>query len=233
MNEVTKLNGIIGCEESQEVTKAFSERGHLFHSCDLLPCSGGRPDLHIQDNIFHVLHVGLNFLGSHPPCTYLANSGVRWLASKRPRIGFEWSEKHQIYINNERFEKMRLAAIFFRSLYSWTQTIGMGYLENPIMHKYALEIIGVKPDQIIQPWQFGHGETKATCLWLVNLPKLKPSNIVEGREQRIWKLPPSEDRARQRSKTFPGIAAAMACQWSDIKPSKHYRAPDLFDNVPA
>ena len=163
MNKGKKLIGIIGCEESQEVTKAFNGRGHNFHSCDLLPCSGGHPEFHIQDSIFHVLHVGLNFLGSHPPCTYLSNSGVRWLASTRPRLGFEWSEKYQIYINNDRFEKMRQAAIFFRSLYSWTQTIGMGYIENPIMHKYALEIIGVKPDQIIQPWQFGHGETKATC----------------------------------------------------------------------
>lgn len=81
------------------------------------------------------------------------------------------------------------------------------------MHKYAMEIIGIRPTQIIQPWMFGHGETKATCLWLIGLPELEPTEIVEGREQRIWKLPPSGDRAKLRSKTYPGIAKAMANQW--------------------
>lgn len=89
-------------------------------------------------------------------------------------------------------------------------------IENPIMHKHALAIIGVKPTQIIQPWQFGHGETKATCLWLKGLPLLKPTNIVEGREQRIWKMAPSENRWKDRSRTYPGIAKAMAEQWGGL-----------------
>jgi hypothetical protein len=96
---------------------------------------------------------------------------------------------------------------------SVVKSVGKGYIENPIMHKYALEIIGEKHTQIIQPWQFGHGETKATCLWLVNLPELQPTAIVQGREQKNWKMPPSADRAKLRSKTFPGIAKAMAEQW--------------------
>lgn len=199
------MRGIIACEESQTVTKAFNELDHDFMSLDILPCSGGQPHKHIQNDVFHELTgtvvLKLNFLGSHPPCTYLANSGVRWLYNK------DGSK------NEERWERMRMAALFFRSLLRITETIGKGYLENPIMHKHAMEIIGVKPDQIIQPWQFGHGEQKATCLWLVGVPKLIATDIVEGREQRIWKLPPSEDRAKLRSKTFPGIAKAMADQW--------------------
>lgn len=198
------MKGIIACEESQAVATAFNERGHDFYSCDIIPCSGGHPEYHYQDSIFHVLQsrwVSLNFLGGHPPCTYLANSGVRWLYN---------SDGSR---NEERWENMRKAAIFFKSLLSWVETMGCGYIENPIMHKYAIEIIGRKHDQIIHPWQYGHGEQKATCLWLVGLPKLQPTNIVEGREQRIWKLPPTEDRAKLRSKTFPGIAKAMAEQW--------------------
>lgn len=203
------MTGIIGCEESQEVTKAFNRAGHDFMSCDLIPCSGGHPELHYQDSIFHVLQsrwLSLNFLGGHPPCTYLCNSGVCWLYNK------DGSK------NKDRWEKMEQAAIFFKSLLAWTETIGKGYIENPIMHKYAIEIIGRKQDQIIQPWQFGHGETKATCLWLVNLPKLKPTNIVSGREQRLHRLPPDKkgqegNRAKLRSKTYSGIAEAMALQW--------------------
>lgn len=212
-----RINAIVGCEESQAVTIELDKLGHYATSVDIQPCSGGRPDLHIQDDIFHVIHRPQyscgNYLGIfHPPCTYLANSGVRWLASVKPKNGFAWNEKHQIYINSERWQLMVEAAIFFRSLLH-TNCMGLA-IENPIMHKYAIEIIGERPTQIIQPWQFGHGETKATCLWLKGLPKLTPTNIVEGREQRIWKLPPSADRQKLRSKTFPGIAAAMASQWS-------------------
>jgi len=193
--------------------------GHDFYSNDLQECSGGWPEFHIQDDCFHVLSrywVGLRFLGAHPDCTYLTNAGVRWLASVAPRQGYEWSEVYQIYINPERFEKMRRAAIHFRSILSWVKTIGMGYVENPIMHKYAMEIIGEQPTQIIQPWQFGHGETKATCLWLVNLPNLEEPEIVEGREQRIWKMGPSPERSKMRSKTMPGIAKAMPQQWGHL-----------------
>lgn len=213
------MTGIITHEESQEVTKAFRIYGHDFYSNDLQPCSGGFPEFHIQGDCLHVLkrHISeLRFLGAHPDCTYLTNAGVRWLASVTPRAGYEWSQAHKIYINPERFEKMTTAAIHFRAMISACQTVGMGYVENPIMHKYAMDIICKQPTQIIQPWQFGHGETKATCLWLINLPKLEPTDIVEGREQRIWKLPPTDDRAKLRSKTFPGIAKAMPQQWGHL-----------------
>jgi hypothetical protein len=202
------MNGLIGCEESQEVTKAFRNKGHEFYSCDLQECSGGYPQYHIQDDVLNHL-VGRDFIGGHPDCTYLTNSGVRWLYNK------DGSK------NSERWIKLEKAVNFFNAL---RKNIKRGYLENPIPHKYARDgfisavdgrwVDGIgKYTQIIQPWQFGHGETKATCLWLVNLPKLKPTNIVEGREQRIWKLPPSKDRAKLRSKTYPGIAKAMAEQW--------------------
>lgn len=211
---------LIGCEESQTVCIAFREMGHQAYSCDLQNCSGGHPEWHIKDNIFHVLSsseyvLTLDFLGAHPECKYLTNAGVRWLASRTPRKGYEWSDKYNIYINQERFVEMEKAALFFKSLYANIKRIGMGYLENPIMHKYAMEIIGIKPTQIIQPWQFGHGETKATCLWLVGLSPLKPSDIVSGREQKIWRMAPGKDRSKLRSKTYPGIARAMANQWSE------------------
>jgi hypothetical protein len=194
---------LVACEESQTVTKAFRELGHEAYSCDIQDCSGGHPEWHIKDSIHHVLCKPLtmfwDLIIAHPPCTYLSNSGVRWLYNK---------DKSR---NKERWESMEDGALFFRSLlYSNCDAIA---IENPIIHKHALNIIGQKPSQIIQPWQFGHGETKATCLWLKGLPLLKPTNIVDGREQRIWKLPPTADRAKLRSKTFEGIAKAMAEQW--------------------
>jgi hypothetical protein len=203
------MKGLIVCEESQEVTKAFRANGHEFYSNALQECSGDYPEWHVTGDCFHVLHdsrfiIGLDFLGAHPPCTYSANSGVRWLYNTDGSI------------NTDRWEKMERGALFTKSLLANIERIGMGYLEQPILHKHALKIIGRKPDQIIQPWQFGHGETKATCLWLKNLPLLTPTDIVEGREQRIWKMAPSPDRAKERSKTFPGIARAMAEQWGGV-----------------
>lgn len=196
---------LIACEESQEVCKAFRELGHEAFSCDLQDCSGGHPEWHIKGDIFHLLHrsyqFGLDLLIAHPPCTYLSNSGVRWLYN---------SDGSR---NTGRWAKMESAALFFRSLLH--TNADMICIENPIMHKHALKIIGEKQSQIIQPWQFGHGETKATCLWLKNLPLLVPTEIVEGREQRIWKMAPGPERAKNRSKTFRGIAAAMASQWSE------------------
>ena len=192
---------IVGCEESQEVCKAFRELEYEAYSCDTQPCSGGHPEWHIQGNILN--YVGMNEYNDlqgwdlgifHPPCTRLCNSGVMWL------------EKRNLW------KDMRDSAFFFNALLL-SPLIDKVVVENPIPHKYALEIIGRKYDQIIQPWQFGHGETKATCLWLKGLPKLKPTNIVEGREQRLHRLPPSKDRAKLRSKTFSGIAKAMAEQW--------------------
>ena len=199
------MTGIIGCEESQEVTIQFRNLGHEFFSCDLQECSGRHPEWHIKGDIFHTLcdvkySLGFDFGGFHPPCTYLSNSGVSWLYNKDGTK------------NKDRWEKMEEGALFFRSLLN--ANCSMLYVENPIIHKYALRIIGVKPTQIIQPWQFGHGETKATCLWLKGLPELRPTNIVSGREQRLQKLPPSPERAKLRSKTYPGIARAMAEQWT-------------------
>lgn len=131
---------------------------------------------------------------AHPPCTYLCNSGVCWL-----------------HKDKSRWDKMRDGALFFRALLD--APIDKICIENPVMHKYAKEIIGQNFTQSVQPWQFGHGETKRTCFWLKNLPILKPTKIVEGREQRLHKLPPSKDRWKLRSTTYQGIANAMAMQW--------------------
>jgi len=179
---------IVGCEFSQIVTKAFRDKGHEAYSCDLLPTEGN-PEWHFQEDILEVLKRERFDLGIfHPPCTHLAVSGARWFKDK--------------------IDKQQEALAFIRSLLF--TNIPKICLENPI------GIISTrirKPDQIIQPWMFGHGEQKATCLWLKNLPKLLPTRIVEGREQRIWRLPPSSDRWKKRSITFQGIAEAMAIQW--------------------
>ena len=188
---------LVACEESQAVTIAFREQGHEAYSCDILPCSGGHPEWHIQGSVVHELYQTWDMIIAFPPCTRLANSGVRWLAERDL-----WQEMYQ-------------ACEFFNLFQSYAIRENIPVvIENPIPHKYAVEYIG-KYTQLIQPWQFGHGEAKATCLWLYNLPKLKPTNIVDGREQRVWKMPPSKDRAKLRSKTFPGIAKAMAGQWGN------------------
>lgn len=215
------MRALIACEESQAVCKAFRVLGHEAYSCDLIDCSGGHPEWHIKGDVFHALcssnfSTSLDFLGCHPPCDFLANSGVRWLTSVTEKQGYTWSDERGIFINNERWAKMESAALFFKSCYSNVKRVGMGYIENPILHKYAMEIIGIKPTQIIQPWQFGHGETKATCLWLVGVPTLNPTEIVSGREQKVWRMPPGENRKKVRSKTYIGIAKAMAEQWGTI-----------------
>lgn len=189
---------LVACEESQTVCKAFRELGHEAYSCDLLPCSGGHPEWHIQQNAYHVSHWNefeWDLMIAHPPCTHLSVSGARWFKDKQ--------------------KEQAKAITFFMSLA--TAPIPRICIENPIS---IMSSRWQKPTQIIQPWQFGHGETKATCLWLKNLPKLVPTNIVEGREQRIWKMAPGPDRARLRSVTFPGIAAAMANQWSPLLEKK-------------
>lgn len=202
---------LIACEESQEVCKAFRERGHDAFSCDILPCSGGHPEWHIQDNIFHVLSGSLtmfwDLIIGHPPCTYLSNSGVSWLYNK---------DKTK---NEERWKNMEMGALFFRSLMN--SNCEKIVIENPIPHKYALEIIGKKYDQIIHPYQFGHPEKKSTCLWLKGVPKLietdnvkeQLKNLTEKEKQRIQYMAPSKDRQRLRSKTFPGIAKALSEQY--------------------
>ena len=183
---------LIACEYSGVVRDAFAARGHEAYSCDLLPTE--KPGNHYQGNVFDILYDGWDLMIAHPPCTYLANSGVRWLKD-----------------NNQRWNDMVDAAIFFRALLK--APINKIAIENPIMHKYGINEIGQKYSQIIQPWQFGHGETKATCLWLKRLPVLLPTKIVSGREQRVWKMHPGPDRWKERSRTFQGIADAMAKQW--------------------
>lgn len=181
---------LIGCEFSQVVTKAFRERGHEAYSCDVLPTEG-RKNWHIQDDIFNHLGDGWDMAGFHPDCTYLAVSGARWFKDRQP--------------------EQLLALDFVREL--MLCSIPKYYLENPIS---VISTRIRKPDQIIQPWMFGHGETKATCLWLKNLPKLEPTNIVEGRTPRVHYESPGKDRWKKRSRTLKGIAEAMAEQWGDL-----------------
>jgi hypothetical protein len=184
---------LVACEESQAVCIAFRERGHEAYSCDILPPSGGHPEWHIRgDAIIALSSREWDLVIAHPPCTRLANSGVRWLSERNL-----WKE-------------MEEAADFFWNFVEYAKDGNIIAIENPIPHKHAKL---PKYTQIIHPWQFGHPETKATCLWLYGLPNLKPTNIVEGREGRIWKLPPTADRARLRSATYLGIAKAMAEQW--------------------
>lgn len=180
---------LIACEFSGIVREAFKSKGHDVWSCDLLPTEiSGK---HIQDDVLKHLNEGWDMMIGHPECTYMCNSGVRWLKD-----------------NPERHNKLKEATQFFYTL--WNSGIPKICLENPIPHMYAC-----LPEytQIIQPWQHGHGETKATCLWLKGLPKLKTSNIVEGRKHRIHEMPPGKNRSHERSRTYTGIARAMSEQW--------------------
>jgi len=193
---------LIACEFSGIVRRAFADRGHDAWSCDLLPAEDGS-NRHYQCDVRDILDDGWDLLiVAHPPCTRLCNSGVRWL-HKPPQdktLQQMWSE-------------LDAGAELFSIL--WNAPVNRVAVENPVMHKHAKQrIVNYQPPaQSVQPWQFGHGETKRTCLWLRNLPKLKPTNIVDGREQRIHRMPPGPDRAKERSRFFPGIAAAMADQW--------------------
>jgi len=180
---------LVACEESQSVCIEFRKLGHEAFSCDLQECSGGQPEWHYQQDAAVLLQQNWDLVIAFPPCTDLAVSGARWFPEKKA------SGSQQKSIN------------FFMLFANYNGKIA---IENPIG---IMSTFYRKPDQIIQPWQFGHGETKATCLWLKGLPKLQPTNIVEGREQKIWKMPPTTKRAKLRSKTFPGIAKAMAQQW--------------------
>lgn len=180
---------LIACEYSGTVREAFSKLGHDAWSCDILETE--IPGNHLQCDVREILGDGWDMMIAHPPCTHLAVSGARWFKDKKV----------------EQAEALEFVRLLLNA------TIEKIALENPI------SIISShirKPDQIIQPWQFGHGETKATCLWLKNLPKLQPTNIVEGREQRIWEMPPGKNRWKERSRTFEGIAQAMANQWGNI-----------------
>lgn len=189
-----KLRILVACEESQTVTLALRKLGHEAYSCDLLPCSGGHPEYHFQEDVKeHLKKHTYDMIIWFVPCTHLAVSGARHFKQKQADGRQQEAIDFFMYAVNYPCPKMAI--------------------ENPIgimSTKYR------KPDQIIQPWQFGHGETKATCLWLKGLPPLKPTKIVTGRENKIWKMPPSKNRSILRSKTYQGIAEAMATQWTQI-----------------
>lgn len=214
------LRVLVACEESQAVCIEFRKRGFEAFSCDTQPCSGGHPEWHYQDSIWHVLGkpgtqypLHWDLIIGHPPCTRLSNSGVLRLYK---------DGKKENGIDPKMWQDMEDGAIFFRSLlYSNCDHIA---IENPVIHGHALKIIGKKHDQTIQPYEFGHPESKRTCLWLKGLPKLKATEILNKPESGYWdnqtesgqnKLPPSPERAKLRSKTYPGIAKAMAEQWGD------------------
>lgn len=180
---------LVACEYSGRVRDAFTKLGHDATSCDLLPTDA--PGKHYQGDVLDIINDGWDLMIAHPPCTHLAVSGARWFKEKAK----EQEEALE-------FVKILLSAPIERIA-----------LENPIS---VISSKIRKPDQIIQPWQFGHGETKATCLWLKNLPKLVPTNIVEGREAKVHKMPPSPDRWKLRSTTYQGIADAMAAQWGRL-----------------
>jgi len=188
---------LVACEFSGIVREAFRKRGFEAWSCDFLPAEDNSP-YHIQEDVRNILENGWTLMIAHPPCTYLCNSGVRWL-HERP----------------ERWKKLDEAVDFFLCLLD--APISHIAVENPIPHKYAIERIGRKYDQIIQPWQFGEPYSKATCFWLKNLPKLKPTQPVPRSQvkQQVWKEPPSPDRWKRRSRTYKGVAEAMAQQWGN------------------
>lgn len=207
---------LIACEESQAVTKEFRALGHDAYSCDLLPCSGGHPEWHYQQDVFEIIDKGWDLMIAHPPCTFLSVSGARWLYNKDGTP------------NEERFYNQKQALDFVEMLMN--AKIEKIAIENPIS---VISSAIRKPDQIIQPYMFGDSASKSTCLWLKNLPKLEPTNIVskgeffewvdkktgKTKKQAMWyyealqKAKSPEERRTLRSKTFKGIAKAMANQW--------------------
>lgn len=207
---------LIACEESQAVTKEFRNLGHEAFSCDILPSSGGHPEWHYQKDVFEVINEGWDLMIAHPPCTFLAVSGARWLYNKDGSI------------NEERFYNQRQALDFVEMLMKCN--INKIAIENPIS---VISSAIRKPDQIVQPYMFGDSASKSTCLWLKNLPKLSPTNIVSKgdffefkdrktgkiKRQPMWyyqalqQAKTAAERRTLRSKTFKGIAEAMANQW--------------------
>ena len=184
---------LVACESSGTVREAFRARGHEAWSCDLLDADDGS-EFHFQGDCRPIIETGWDLIIAHPPCTALAVSGNRWYGEGKPK-------------HHERAESVAfvsdLADLMSRSATRWA-------IENPVG---VLSTMWRKPDQYVQPWQFGHGETKKTGLWLHGLAPLTPTDVVDGREQRIWKMGPSPDRWKERSKTYQGIADAMAEQW--------------------
>ncbi len=195
----------MGCEESQAVCMEFRKLGHDAFSCDLMKCSGGHPDWHLQMNVFNAIKLKKWDLAIFfPPCTYLTVSANKWYQDMPKRVS-------GALVGAKTKAARKKAMRFFLKLYSCK--IPLLCIENPIG---VMSSQFRKPDQVLQPWMFGHGETKATCLWLKNLPKLLPTKIVSGRYPKLHYLSPSKDRARLRSKTYVGLAQAMAQQWGSI-----------------
>lgn len=185
---------LVACEESQVVTIALRKLGHDAFSCDVMGCSGGHLEWHLKQDVIPLLSEDWDLVLAFPPCTDLAVSGARWFKEKKA--------------SGQQQKSIEFFLLFTRLSCKWA-------IENPVG---IMSTIFRKPNQIIQPYQFGHGEKKSTCLWLNGLPLLTPTDIVPGREQRIWKMGPSKNRAKLRGKTFSGIAKAMAQQWGDSLP---------------
>lgn len=216
---------LIACEESQATTKAFRKLGHEAFSCDLLPCSGGHPEWHFQQDVFEVINHGWDLMVAHPPCTFLTGSGVQWLSNPEDKeLPFEERRPHPKYPN--RRNDMLDSVEFVKALYN--SNIKHIAIENPVG---LLSSRWKKPDQIIQPYMFGDEATKTTCLWLKNLPLLLPTNIVGKGERTVFSSGKShpkwyadalknaktkEERQTLRSKTFEGMAEAFAVQWGKI-----------------
>lgn len=190
-----RMRVLVACEMSGRVRDAFLARGHYAMSCDILPSLSDRGDHH-QGDVFDLLSCSSGYwdlMIAFPPCTHLASSGARW-----------WPEK--------RADGRQQSAVNFARLLMDSRVPRIA-IENPVGY---LSTAIRKPDQIVQPWMFGEGEVKTTCLWLKNLPALTPTNVVPGREQRVWRMSPSPERAQERSMTYQGIADAMASQWGAL-----------------
>jgi len=203
----SSLRILVGCECSGAVRRELRDRGHDAWSCDILPAEDNSP-YHLQCDVLSVLGNGWDMGIFFPPCTHLSGSGARWctdhwVTKKSHPDGRYWwdgSEKRRLQAE---------AVDFVKAI--WAAPIADVAIENPVGR---LSTLWMKPTQIIEPWQHGHGEKKATCLWLRGLPEIVPTKIVSGRKQAVWRMGPSPTRARDRSVTYPGIAAAMAAQWT-------------------
>lgn len=214
---------LVACEESQTVTKEFRKLGIEAYSCDLLPCSGGHPEWHFQDDVFNHIDKGWDLMIAHPPCTFLAVSGAKWFYHPEDKeLPVDKRRPHPRFPNRRKDQKEAIA--FFKKLA--TADIPYIAVENPVS---VISSKWRKPDQIVQPYMFGDEATKTTCLWLKNLPKLQPTKIVgkgervvfkSGKSQPKWysdalsKAKTSAERQTLRSKTFEGFAKAMVEQWS-------------------
>lgn len=184
---------LVACEFSGVVRDAFLRRGHDAYSCDLLDTEVPSPGRHFTQDVRPLLRKLWDLVIAHPPCTRLCNSGLRWLHERRLHV-----------------EMVEACWFFLECLNANAPRV---CVENPLMHRYARDIVAYRPAQVVQPWMFGHGETKATCLWLRGLPKLRPTKVVSGRVQRVHLMPGNSGRSRLRSITYRGIAEAMASQW--------------------